>query len=411
MRSNIVTEAGLGTQLNSWWGSMTWTTAAVTVACSAIYVLQLLVGFDSFGAVCLAPALLVGRLQLWRAWSSVLFHGSILHLVFNMLAYASMGPRLERHVGTVGFLYLQLLFAATNAAVGAAAAYAAGLAYPPLLQECAIGYSGVLFALILIEGRLAGAASRSIFGFFSIPTVWYPWALMLLLYFMVPGSSLLGHLSGIVSGLAYNRGLLNAFMLPPSFVGAVERLSILAPLVQRPGFIVGGSMAPSSLPTSVSPAADSQSSREGLLAPLVSAWQGVTSYVPQRAAAPPPPQSADGTSDPRFPGQGHTLGAPSGPREGSSQVTRGSATPATHGAPAAVPSPAAAAAAAAAARRAGGVSTKQAPKQASAEGSLKVEDEALKTLMDMGFDQHAGRAALVAAGGDLVLALDLLNAG
>ena len=37
-------------------------------------------------------------------------HGGVLHLTMNMLAFASLGPSLERQHGSVTFGYLMLLF-------------------------------------------------------------------------------------------------------------------------------------------------------------------------------------------------------------------------------------------------------------------------------------------------------------
>ena len=47
--------------------------------------------------------------QLWRLFTPMLLHGSILHLGFNMYALYIFGPGLERHYGHVRFLALFVL--------------------------------------------------------------------------------------------------------------------------------------------------------------------------------------------------------------------------------------------------------------------------------------------------------------
>ena len=67
-----------------------------------------------------------------------------------------------------------------------------------LAHQCAIGFSGVVFGLIVIDNSVSHATSRSIFGLFTVPARVYPWALMVLWQLLLPSVSFLGHLTGIV---------------------------------------------------------------------------------------------------------------------------------------------------------------------------------------------------------------------
>ena len=67
-----------------------------------------------------------------------------------------------------------------------------------LAHQCAIGFSGVVFGLIVINNSVSHATSRSIFGLFSVPARVYPWALMVLWQLLLPSVSFLGHLTGIM---------------------------------------------------------------------------------------------------------------------------------------------------------------------------------------------------------------------
>lgn len=46
---------------------------------------------------------------MYRFLTSAIFHVGILHLVFNMMAFVPIGASLERHLGSVQFLWLIIL--------------------------------------------------------------------------------------------------------------------------------------------------------------------------------------------------------------------------------------------------------------------------------------------------------------
>lgn len=64
--------------------------------------------------------------------------------------------------------------------------------------QCAIGFSGVVFGLIVVDNSLTGATQRSIFGLFYVPAPLYPWTLLVIWQLIMPGVSFLGHLCGVL---------------------------------------------------------------------------------------------------------------------------------------------------------------------------------------------------------------------
>ena len=70
------------------------------------------------------------------------------------------------------------------------------LSFLDFMHQCAVGLSGVLFGLVVIDCHLSTSESRSIFGLFTVPARLYPWALLAVWTFLVPHASFLGHLSG-----------------------------------------------------------------------------------------------------------------------------------------------------------------------------------------------------------------------
>ncbi|KAJ6743126.1 RHOMBOID-LIKE PROTEIN 15 [Salix viminalis] len=302
MRPNIVTEAGLQTRAGQWWESIPFLTSAVVVVCGVIYLVCLLSGYDSFYEICFLPTAVVSHFQVYRIYTSILFHGSVLHVLFNMLALVPLGSELERIMGSIRLAYLIILLATTNAIfhlfIALLVAHNPFHPYPYLMNECAIGFSGILFSMIVIETSLSGVQSRSVFGLFNVPAKWYAFILLVVFQLLMTNVSLLGHLCGILSGFAYIYGLFNFLMPGASLFSAIEASSWLSSCVRRPKFILctGGS------PTSYIPTYSGQNTTSsGLLTGNI--WRNLSSWMPQRET------SAQAEQDYRFPGRGRSLGS------------------------------------------------------------------------------------------------------
>uniref|UniRef100_A0A7I4EAD2 UBA domain-containing protein n=1 Tax=Physcomitrium patens TaxID=3218 RepID=A0A7I4EAD2_PHYPA len=404
-------QASLSTRANQWWAAVPCVTAGVVFLCTAIYVICLLFGYDSFIQVCLLPKYIVDRVQVYRPYTSIVFHASILHLVFNMLALAPIGSGLERILGSVRYLHVLFIMATSNALIEVVIAYLAAYnpvhPYPGLMYECGIGFSGVIFSMIVMETSLNPVQTRSVFGFFSVPAKWYPWALLVLFQLLMPRASLLGHLAGILSGFAYTYGLFNCGMLSSSKYAAVEGLPCLAPLVRRPGFIVGGSggTAPSSLPSFPMPGSNSVSSFRAVM-------NRIQGWLPQA-------RQDSTTADERFPGRGQVLGSSvSTPAQVRSPVLSGGRRPKPSSnqtdlhARLLDPGPAVSSP-----EMQQNLSTTPPHNRGNLQQSMntvdnhesKVDDNAVASLVAMGFDKTVSSNALIATQGDVAMAVDLIS--
>uniref|UniRef100_A0A2P2L1U2 Rhomboid family protein n=1 Tax=Rhizophora mucronata TaxID=61149 RepID=A0A2P2L1U2_RHIMU len=302
MRPNIVTEASIPTRVGQWWDSIPFLTSAVVIVCGLIYLVCLLVGYDSFYEICFLPSAIVSRFQVYRIYTSIVFHGSLLHVLFNMLALIPLGSELERIMGSIRLLYIIVLLATSNAIFHLLIALLVGNIpfhpLPYLMNECAIGFSGILFSMIVIETSLSGVQSRSVFGLFNVPAKWYAFILLVVFQLLMTNVSLLGHLCGILSGFAYTYGLCNFLIPGTSFYSAIETSSLLSSCVRRPKFILctGGN------PAGYTPTYSGQNTASsGLLSGNI--WRRLSSWMPQWET---PVQS---TQDSRFPGQGRPLGS------------------------------------------------------------------------------------------------------
>ncbi|KQK13937.1 rhomboid-like protein 15 isoform X2 [Brachypodium distachyon] len=383
MRPNIITEAGITTRFNQWWSSTPFITSGVILICGAIYLVCLLIGYDSYREICFLPSAVASHFQVYRFYTSVLFHGSLLHVLFNMLTLAPLGTELERIMGSVRLLFLMFLLATTNAVlhliVAFLVAYNPLYPVPSLVDECSIGFSGVLFSMIVIETSLSGVQSRSVFGLFNIPAKWYAWILLILFQFLASNVSLLGHLSGILSGFAYTYGLFNYLLPGPSFYSSIEGLSLLSICVRRPGFILcTGGTTYGQLPThyNMSTSTAPSSLINGNLLRNISSW------IPSRQTSTTEASPTQEQEDPRFPGRGRTLAST------GTEPTAREASANLH-----------ARLTAANTVRADATVTTDQP---------DTFDEELKKLVGMGFEKTQAEVALAAADGDTNVAIEIL---
>jgi membrane associated rhomboid family serine protease len=112
---------------------------AIIVVCIVVFILQSLLGAWFTGLFDLRLSYLVA--SPWRPWglvTSMFLHGSIVHLLFNMLALFFFGPLLERRIGSSPFL-----------AVYFGSGILAGLAQVAVFPTSAvIGASGAIFGVL-----------------------------------------------------------------------------------------------------------------------------------------------------------------------------------------------------------------------------------------------------------------------
>uniref|UniRef100_A0A5B6YLG1 UBA domain-containing protein n=2 Tax=Davidia involucrata TaxID=16924 RepID=A0A5B6YLG1_DAVIN len=405
MRPNIVSEAGFSTRLGQWWEGIPFLTSAVVIICGAIYLVCLLVGYDSFVEVCFRPSAVISRFQVYRIYTSIVFHGSLLHVLFNMMALVPLGSELERVMGSVRLFYMIILLATSNAIlhllIALLGAHNPFDSFQYLMNECAIGFSGILFSMIVIETSLSGVQSRSVFGLFNVPAKWYAWILLVVFQLLMTNVSLLGHLCGILSGFAYTYGLLNFLIPGTSFYSAIESSSWLSTCVRRPKFILctGGN------PSGYIPTYSSQNTTSsGLLSGNI--WRNLSSWMPRRETS---AQTAEDND--RFPGRGRTLGADRG--QTASTVSSDSSLQARlldNSSSPNYPSDLAAI---------GGQQILEGRQSgvdgaAPAEGGLAhhqrslVSDEDVQKLVAMGFEKTQVEVAVAAADGDLNVAVEIL---
>jgi membrane associated rhomboid family serine protease len=336
-------------RLREFFGSLPLVTLCLTGLCVLVFVLDTCV-FDfseSLSASSMSPATVAGGLELYRLVTAAFTHGSVMHIGMNMVSFVSLASSLEGLFGSLGFAFLVSAYVLLVGALFIALGALASALERAFWWQSAVGFSGVIFALAVDECALSPAPSRSVFGLFSVPTRWYPWVLMGALQLLLPNVSFLGHLAGVLAGLAHAAGALRVALPAPATLRKIETLWLPAALVRSAAYRLAPQAEPvvvqSLLPEGALRALRACAAGAAAAAARARAAAGAFAPLPEGAAS-AQPQAAAQTSF----GSGRLGGAQPPQPAGASSSSSSSSSSAGAAAPRAEDSalPAAAAAAA-----------------------------------------------------------------
>lgn len=150
--------------------------------------------------------IVVGLLQycdLTRFFLSAFYHLSETHFFFNMSSLLWKGIQLETSMGSVEFA--SMVAALLGMSQGITLLLSKGLLLfgndEAYYDQYAVGFSGVLFGMKVVLN--AWSDDYVFLHGVVIPAKYAAWAELLLIQAFIPGTSLIGHLGGILAGLAY----------------------------------------------------------------------------------------------------------------------------------------------------------------------------------------------------------------
>lgn len=159
-------------------------------------------------------------------------HTHDIHLYYNVVSLAWKGISLERRLGSVKFFITLLLLTILSSAIYVGLAVFASELFNDFsyMRQCAIGFSGVLFALKVLATHYDHNPwdSSSYFGF-SVPVRYGVWLELLIIHIVVPNSSFLGHLAGIIAGVLFIKGPIHGILSlfsPPAIRSVFPSTSI-----------------------------------------------------------------------------------------------------------------------------------------------------------------------------------------
>ncbi|MDC0708776.1 rhomboid family intramembrane serine protease [Stigmatella sp. ncwal1] len=125
---------------------------------------------------------LIQQGQPWRVLTYAFEHGGPIHLLFNMSAAFTLGPSLERAIGSWRFLGLSLVTCVGSAAFALLFDF----------DQPTVGASGMILGWLGALLPIAPGYTRRQLGL---------WLLQIALISLIPGVSWAGHLGGVLFGL------------------------------------------------------------------------------------------------------------------------------------------------------------------------------------------------------------------
>ncbi len=282
-------------------------TAAVGALCVTLFVVPGLLGkgAEVQHTLCFSPNRVVSHFELYRISTSPFIHAGFFHILLNMIAWYFLSNQYESRVGSLSSFYnVFVLLLPLCALFHLGVSYALDFVFSwHTTYECAVGISGLLFALLVIS--LEFTESVSIFGFFDMPAKWYPLALALILQLLSSGLSFLGHLSGIAVGYAFVSDMFSFAKLSNTTLASIEnKLSLRSLPYWTPssdsGFYLWGTGYGNARPAQ-------GSSDESFSASLAAVRDRVSGWFSSDSSESQPSQSQPAHSA-AFSGTGHVVG-------------------------------------------------------------------------------------------------------
>lgn len=162
-----------------------------------------------------------------------------MHIGMNMMSTMAIGSSLEKRIGTLTMATTILWGIQLTSSIYTFISWLLymTIGYEKLMLQHSVGFSGVIFQLAVLEANLSPDRTRSVFGFINVSSKMYPWALLVILQFIMPQISFLGHLSGILIGTMQSHGSLNAFFPSDEYLKECEQKASLAFLRRQPSFV------------------------------------------------------------------------------------------------------------------------------------------------------------------------------
>ncbi len=143
-----------------------------------------------------------------RLAMSTIVHLDVVHLIYNLCSFAGFAARMERVFGMAQFggLLVYLGIVGSIIYVGISVVFAWVLGNYRFYHGAVAGFSGVVFGLMTVSsGYPALRLGTEYFFGVHIPGHLRHWKELVLCQILIPESSFLGHLCGILAGLSFLR--------------------------------------------------------------------------------------------------------------------------------------------------------------------------------------------------------------
>ncbi len=132
--------------------------------------------------------------QWWRLITPIFLHHSFTHLLFNGFSLAIFGPTLEKYLGSVKFV---LFFLSTGLFANIVTFFLKPLTY------IHVGASGALFGMLGFFLYLA-LFKKNYLSATEVNTIYTLTGIAVIMTFIQPNINIVGHISGLLAGLAFS---------------------------------------------------------------------------------------------------------------------------------------------------------------------------------------------------------------
>lgn len=163
--------------------------------------------------VCLSVNEAVHRKNWQRLLLAPFHHADDWHLYYNMISMLWKGIMLERKLKSIWFAYIIAVFSLLIGVVYMVLELLLVIILddPSYEMNCGVGFSGVLFALKVLNNHYNPGRVSSVLGL-PISSKYACWVELVAIHLISPGTSFAGHLAGILVGLMYTMGPLKKIM-------------------------------------------------------------------------------------------------------------------------------------------------------------------------------------------------------
>ncbi|NXE72369.1 RHBL4 protein, partial [Cochlearius cochlearius] len=186
---------------------------SVTLGVLALNIFLFLNPVRALPEVCISVKEGFYRKNWQRLLLSPVHHADDWHLYYNMISMLWKGIMLEKKLKSVWFAYIIAVFSVLVGVVYMVLEFMLVkiLDDPSYEMNCAVGFSGVLFALKVLNNHYNPGRVSSVLGL-QIPSKYACWVELVAIHLISPGTSFAGHLAGILVGLMYTMGPLKKIM-------------------------------------------------------------------------------------------------------------------------------------------------------------------------------------------------------
>ncbi|XP_075617149.1 rhomboid-related protein 4 [Balearica regulorum gibbericeps] len=186
---------------------------SVTLGVLALNIFLFLNPVSPLHEVCISVHEGFYRKNWQRLLLSPVHHADDWHLYYNMISMLWKGIMLEKKLKSIWFAYIIAVFSVLIGVVYMVLEFMlVKILDDPLYERnCAVGFSGVLFALKVLNNHYNPGRVSNVLGF-QIPSKYACWVELVAIHLISPGTSFAGHLAGILVGLMYTMGPLKNIM-------------------------------------------------------------------------------------------------------------------------------------------------------------------------------------------------------